>query len=242
MFTPLQGADGEVYAVAQGPLLVGGFAFGGRAATTQKNHPTVGRVANGANVEQEAPGQIVCNGLISLLLREPDYATARSIAAIINLSFPYSAIALNAGTVHVRIPRSQIGNPVGFASELGLLEVNPDVPARVVINERTGTIVAGEQVTLTCVAIASGNLAITTSETPEVSQPLPFSKGKTTVVPRTNVGVSEQNGALNVVPKSVTVAELARALNALGVTPRNLIEIFQALKQAGALHAELVIM
>jgi flagellar P-ring protein FlgI len=242
VLTPLQGADGEVYAVAQGPLLVGGFAFGGKSATSQKNHPTVGRVADGANIEREAPGQIVCNGVVSLLLREPDYHTARSIAKVINDLVPYSAIAINAGTVHIRIPRSRIGNPVAFACELGLLEVSPDVPARVVINERTGTIVAGEQVKLTSVAVASGNLAIVTNEAPEVSQPLPFSRGRTTVVPRSNVGVSEQTGVLNVVEKSVTVAELARALNALGVTPRDLIEIFQALKQAGALHAELVIM
>jgi flagellar P-ring protein precursor FlgI len=123
-----------------------------------------------------------------------------------------------------------------------MLEVEPDVPARVVINERTGTIVAGEQVKISTVAIAHGNLAIVTAEEPQVSQPLPFARGKTTVVPRTELGVTEQNGMLKVVDRSVTVAELARALNALGVTPRDLIAIFQAIKQSGALHAELVIM
>ena len=129
-----------------------------------------------------------------------------------------------------------------FLSEIGLLTVMPDVPARVVINERTGTVVAGENVKIATTAIAQGNLSILTSETPEVSQPNPFGQGKTEVVPRTQISVTEERSRLVVVPKSVTVAELARALNALGVTPRDLISIFQALKQAGALHAELIVM
>ena len=240
--TPLRGADGVDYALAQGPISVGGFSFSGKAASSQKNHPNVGRIAGGAIVEHEARGDIVRNGQMTLLLREADYTTARAITKVINDEFPASAVTLDAGTVQVFVPRNRLANLVGFASELLLLEVTPDAPARVVINERTGTIVAGEQVKIATVNIAHGNLAIVTNEEPQVSQPAPFSKGQTTVVPRTNLGVTEQGGGLKVVTRSVTAAELARALNALGVTPRDLIAIFQALKQAGALHAELIVM
>jgi flagellar P-ring protein FlgI len=247
IMTPLCGADKVDYAVAQGPILVGGFSFGvangsgGSTASAQKNHPTVGRMAGGAIVEQEARGQILCNGQLRLLLREPDYATARAIALAINASFPNSAVTIDAGSVQVFVPKTQINTLVSFVSDIGMLEVTPDVPARVVINERTGTIVAGEQVKIGSVALAHGNLAIVTSNEPIASQPLPFSKGKTVVLPRGQVGVTEQAGAVQLLPRSVTVAELARALNALGATPRDLITIFQMLKQAGALHAELVI-
>jgi flagellar P-ring protein precursor FlgI len=247
IMTPLRGADKVDYAVAQGPVLVGGFSFGvsggstGTVASAQKNHPTVGRLPGGAIVECEARGCILCNGCIRLLLREPDYTTSRAIAKAINGRFPNSAITLDAGTVQVFVPKNLWNNPVGFVSDIGALEVDPDAPARVVINERTGTIVAGEQVKIGSVALAHGNLAIVTSEETVVSQPLPFSKGKTVVVPRGQVGVTEQAGAVQVLPRSITVAELARALNALGATPRDLIVIFQMLKQAGALHAELVI-
>jgi len=242
LLTPLKGADGEVYAVAQGPLSVGGFSFSGRAASAQKNHPTVGRIAGGAIVEREAHGDICFDGQMRLLLRDADYDTAQAITGVINQCFPASAVTVDAGTVQVFVPRCRCTNLVGFASELGLLEVMPDAPARVVINERTGTIVAGENVKIATVNIAHGNLAIVTNEEKQVSQPLPFSKGRTVEVPRTNLGITEQGGGLKVVQGAVTAAELARALNALGVTPRDLIAIFQALKQAGALHAELVIM
>ncbi len=175
-------------------------------------------------------------------MRDPDYVTAKAIARVINDNFPASAVALDAGTVAVHVPASRAANVVGFVSEFGLLEVNPDTPARVVINERTGTIVAGEQVQVATVALSHGNLAIVTTELPEVSQPAPYSRGKTVVVPRTEVSVTETAaGGLHVVNHTVTVSELARARNALGVTPRDLIAIFQALKQSGALHAELVV-
>jgi flagellar P-ring protein FlgI len=247
IMTPLRGADHVDYAVAQGPVLVGGFSFaapsggGAPTATAQKNHPTVGRLAGGASVECEARGEILCNGQLRLLLREPDYATARSIATAINANYPNSAITIDAGSVQVFVPKEDCTNVVSFVSDIGALEVTPDVVARVVLNERTGTIVAGDQVKIGSVALAHGNLAIVTSNDPEVSQPAPFAKGKTVVVPRAKVGVSEQTGPVQVLPRSVTVAELARALNALGATPRDLIVIFQMLKQAGALHAELVI-
>ena len=160
---------------------------------------------------------------------------------MINDRFANSAQVLDAGTVQVMLPKSALANPVAFASEIGLLEIIPDSTARVVINERTGTIVAGEQVKISTVAIAHGNLAIVKSEEPQVSQPNAFSNGKTVVVPRTKVGITEQAGALRVVDRTITVGNLARALNALGVSPRDLISIFQTLKGAGALHADLII-
>ena len=248
ILTPLKGADGVDYAVAQGPVSVGGFLFSvptGSAqplASAQKNHPSVGRIPGGATVEREARGNILCNGQLRLLLRQPDYVTSHNVALVINKRFPGSAFTLDAGSVQVLVPPAFIpSNVVGFVGELGLLEVTTDVPARVVINERTGTIVAGEDVRVSTVAVAHANLAISTALEPVVSQPAPFSGGRTAVVPQPTVGVQEQTGTLKVIERTVTVAELARALNALGVLPRDLIAIFQALKQAGALHAELVV-
>ena len=242
IFTPLRGVDGEVYAVSQGPVSVGGFLFSGQAASVQKNHPTVGRIAGGAIVEREARGEVVCQGQLRLLLKQPDYTTAQAITKVVNARYPGAAVALDAGTVQVAAMGYKSGNLAGFVDEIGGLEVNPDTPARVVINERTGTIVAGEQVKVSTVALAHGNLTILTTEQPRVSQPAPFSEGKTVVTPSTKIGVGEQAGGLSVVPRTVTVAELARALNALGANPRDLISIFQALKNAGALHAEIVVM
>ncbi|HLJ96564.1 MAG TPA: flagellar basal body P-ring protein FlgI [Gemmataceae bacterium] len=248
ILTPLKGADGVDYAVAQGPVSVGGFLFGvpsGSAqplASAQKNHPSVGRIPGGATVEREARGNILCNGQLRLLLRQPDYVTANNIAFVINKRYPDAAITLDAGSVQVIVPPAFLPKDlVWFVGEIGLLEVTTDVEARVVINERTGTIVAGEDVKVSTVAVAHANLAILTTNEPVVSQPAPFSRGTTTVVPRPGVGITEQTGTLKVIEHTVTVAELARALNALGVTPRDLIAILQALKQAGALHAELVV-
>ncbi len=241
LFTPLKGADGVVYAVGQGPLSVGGFTFGGAAASAQKNFVAVARIPGGGLVEHEARGEVMFKGRIHLLLKNPDYATARSIATGINEWAPGRALPLDAGTVEVDVPHEFRAHAVAFLSDLGNLEVLPDSPARVVINERTGTVVAGENVKIATVAIAHGNLAIVTRETPQVSQPNAFSQGRTVVVPRTNIGVTEQAASMYIAPQTVTVADLARALNALGVSPRDLISIFQAIKQAGALQAELVI-
>ncbi len=242
LLTPLRGADGRVYAVAQGPISVGGFSYSGQAATAQKNHPTTGRIPGGASVEREALGYIVAAGRVRILLKNPDFATARAVAAAINQRYAGTAEAIDPGTVVVELPAEFAHAPVAFLSEVTSLQVQPDYPATVVINERTGTIVAGEHVQLSTVAIAHGNLAIVASETPEVAQPAPFSEGQTRVVPRTGLEVAEEGGRLHLVPRSVTVADLARALNALGVTPRDLIAIFQALERAGALHAKLIIM
>jgi flagellar P-ring protein precursor FlgI len=242
LLTPLRGADGVVYAVAQGSLTIGGFSVAGQAMSVQKNQVTIGRVVGGALVEQEARGEVLCQGHVRLLLRNPDDATAVAVSRAVNKLAPGHALALDAGTVQVEVPPPFWPHIVTFLGDLGNLEVVPDMPARVVINERTGTVVAGENVKITTVAIAHGNLAVVARETPVVSQPAPFSKGKTVVVPRTNVGVTEQGARLHIAPESVNVGDLARALNALGVTPRDLISIFQALKQAGALQAELVVM
>jgi flagellar P-ring protein precursor FlgI len=248
ILTPLRGADDVVYAVAQGPLSIGGFQYtvpqgtNTPLASAQKNHPTVGRIPSGAIIEREARGDIVCNGTVRLLLREPDYTTACAIARVINGRFARSAVPLDAGTVQVFVPRDRCTDVVCWAGEVGQLEVTPDVVAKVVINERTGTVVAGKDVQIDTVAVAQGNLAILTSDEPFASQPPPFSGGTTAILPRPRIGVTEQGGALRVLERSATVADLARALNALGVTPRDMIAIFQALKQAGALHAQLVIM
>lgn len=239
LLTPLKGVDGEVYAAAQGPLSVGGFAVAGQAAGVQKNQLNTGRIPNGAMIEKEAPGELTRNGRLQLTLKEADFNTARLIAKAINQWFPGSAEACDPGGVNVALPLDSKKTLSDLIGELGLLEVQPDTPARVVINERTGTVVAGENVTLSPVAVAHGNLFLRVSESPLVSQPNPFARGTTAVVPRTQANAVEERARLLVLPKATSVAEVARALNALGVTPRDLISIFQLLKEAGALHAEL---
>lgn len=242
IFTPLKGSDGQVYATAQGPMSIGGFSVGGAAANLQKNQLNTGRVPNGAMIEKEAPGSFLCRGRMKLLLREPDFNTARLIAKSINEKHPLAAMAMDAGSVELDPGVDLARTPLQFLAEVGLLTVKPDVPARVVINERTGTVVAGENVTISATAIAHGNLFLSTAETPQVSQPNALAGGATAVVPRTQVAATEQRSRLVPIPKATTVAELARALNALGVSSRDLIAIFQALKQSGALQAELVIL
>lgn len=246
LMTPLRGADGATYAVAQGALVLGGFGARGQAAVVQKNQLNVARIPNGAQVEKEALGNCFVQGKTKLLLKDADLNTARLIAKAINDRFPGSATPLDGGAVGVCVPPSHAANPIAFLSEIGLSEVTPDTVARIVINERTGTIVAGENVTIGTAAVSHGNLFIVAVETPIVSQPqapvIGDAAGNTVVVPRTQIDAVEQHRRLNVVPKSTTVAEVARALNALGVTPRDLISIFQALKRVGALHAEIIVM
>jgi flagellar P-ring protein FlgI len=239
LMTTLKAVDGEVYAVAQGPLSVGGFAVAGQAAGIQKNQLNTGRIPEGAMVEKEAPGELTRNGKVQFALKKPDFNTARLIAKAINARFPGSAEACDPGGVNVALPLDSKKSLSDLIGEIGLLEVQPDMVARVIINERTGTVVAGENVTLSPVAVAHGNLFLRVSETPQVSQPAPFGGGGTAVVPRTNVGAVEERARMIVLPKATSVADVARALNALGVTPRDLISIFQLLKEAGALHAEL---
>lgn len=239
LMTPLRGADGQVYAVAQGPISIGGFAVEGLAARVQKNQLNTGRIPDGAMIEKEAPGDMTRNGRIELLLKDADYNTARLIAKAINFRFPNAAAATDAGRVVVCPPLDQKKSVVEIIAEIGVLEVRPDTSARVIINERTGTIVAGENVTIGTVAVTHGNLFISTTESPFAVQPNPFGGGATAVLPRTQTTALEQQARMVVIPKSTTVADLARGMNALGVSPQDTIAIFQMIKEAGALNAEL---
>lgn len=243
--TPLLGADGKVYAVAQGPLSIGGFSAGvggGGGATVQKNHPTTGQIVNGALVEREIPATIVRNDFIELLLREPDFTSAARLSEAINEKFVDSAEALDSTTVRVKLPAGMEASPVEFIARLEAIEVTPDIPARIIINERTGTIVATSRIKISSCAVSHGNLTISIASTLDVSQPNPFSQtGDTTTTPRTDTKVNEAKAALIALPELPTVEKVAAALNALGVTPRDMMAIFQAMKQAGALQAELII-
>jgi flagellar P-ring protein precursor FlgI len=244
--TPLLGADGKVYAVAQGPLSIGGIfggTGGGGGASVQKNHPTVGQIINGATVEKEIPASVVSNGhVMELLLREPDFTSASRLAAAVNEKYPNSSQAIDSTTVRVEIPENLDGTAVDFISQVESLEVNADIPARVVINERTGTIVATSRIRIASCAVSHGNVTINIASTLDVSQPNAFSKGGSTVVtPRTQTDVTEERGSLVPLPEMPTIEKVASALNALGVTPRDMMSMFQAMKQAGALQAELII-
>lgn len=238
--TKMTAVDGQVYALAGGSISTNGGSFGGEAGTVTKNHPTTGRIANGAIVEAEVPTSIFRDGEFLLLLRNPEYETATRIAAAINERFPHSAMVDGPASVRVRLQSQQFGDEFRFVAACRKLLVRPDSLARVVINERTGTIVIGGHVRLTGAAIAHGNIIVSTNEQPMVSQPQAFSGGQTVVVPRTEVGVTEEGGRINVVNDAVTVSDLAASLNSLGVTPRDLSSIFQMLKASGDLHAELV--
>jgi flagellar P-ring protein FlgI len=245
LMTTLLGADQEVYAVAQGQISVGGFSASGESSSISKNHPTVGRIPTGATVEKEELADFVEDGILTLHLRNPDFTTADRLAKAINTVYRDSSHAADAGTVRVQIPKTLARSDLaGFIDRIGAMNVEVDTPAVVVINARTGTIVVGEHVGISTVAIAHGNLSIVTEEKDFVSQPVaPFTNQATSErVHRTDLSVSEGAGSLAVVRRQVSVAELARALNALGLTPRDLISIFNALKEAGALQAELKIM
>jgi flagellar P-ring protein FlgI len=240
--TPLLGADNKVYAVAQGPLSIGGFVAGGGGASVTKNHPTAAQIVNGAIVEREIPTSIVHDDTIELLLREPSFTTASRLSAVINDSFTNSAHALDSTSVRVRIPEGANAFPVDFIARLQSLEVMPDTPARIIINERTGTIVATSSIRISSCAVSQGNITINVATTLDVSQPGPFSKtGQTVVTPRTTTEVTENKAALVAFPELPTVEKVASALNALGATPRDMMAIFEAMKQAGALQAELII-
>jgi flagellar P-ring protein FlgI len=243
--TPLMGADGAFYAVAQGALSIGGFVAGqggGGGATVQKNHPTVGQISGGALVEKEIPTQIVHNNQIDLLLREPDFTSAARMSAAINAMFPDSSMALDPTTVRVKMPAGLDHAAVDFIARLEAIEVTPDVAARIIINERTGTIVATSRIKISSCAVSHGELTITVASSLDVSQPNPLSQtGKTAVVPRTDTKATEAKTKMIPLPEMPSVEKVATALNAIGVTPRDMMAIFQAMKQAGALQAELIL-
>lgn len=243
IMTPLKGADSQVYAVAQGSVLTNSFAFGGQGATAQKNHPTAGRVPNGALVERELPNNLTGKSILRLNLNVSDFTTASRIAAVINDKFQSAvAVCKDPGSVALTIPEAYSSRTVEFVAAMETLEVKPDVQAKVVLNERTGTIVMGESVRISTVAVTHGSLSLVIKETPQVSQPAPLSKtGETKVVPRTDLKVEEENRRLMVMQEGVSIGDVVRALNLLGVTPRDLISILQAVKAAGALQADLLI-
>jgi flagellar P-ring protein FlgI len=241
---PLIGADGKVYAVAQGAIAVGGFiggASGPGGATVQKNHPTVGMIAGGALVEKEIETRMVRDNHLDLFLREPDFTSAARLAMAINDTFTNAAKAMDSTMIRVAIPEGIEDFPVDFIARLESIEVNPDVPARVIINERTGTIVATSRIRIASCAVSHGDLTINVASTLDVSQPRPFSNtGSTAVTPRTDTKVSENKGSLIPLGDMPTIEKLAAGLNSLGVSPRDMMAIFQAMKQAGALQAELI--
>jgi len=245
LVTPMVGADGEVYAVAQGQLAIGGFKAEGKAASVTKNVPTSGRIANGAIVEREIKFDMRALTRVRLSLRNPDLTTARRVSNVINrfLKEPAATIS-DPGTVILEVPKQYPGTVVGLLTDIEQLRVEPDQLARVVIDEQNGVIVIGENVRISTVAIAQGNLTIKVTETPQVSQPNAFAAtGTTQTVDRTNIEVDEGSGAkLAMVPAGVSLQELVNGLNALGVGPRDMISILQTIKAAGAMQAEIEVL
>lgn len=243
LMTPLKGADNRVYAVAQGSVMVGALAFGGKAAKVQTNHPTVGRIPAGALVERQL-SPVLPEGIeLVYQLQEADFTTVSRMSAVVNDKFGAgTAVPLDGSSVKIVVPPSYQAEKIGFIAELEGLELQPDVRARIVMNEKTGTIVMGEDVRISTIAVSQGNLSLVIEESAAVSQPNPLAKGETVTVPQTSIRVSEEESELVLLAKGVSIGEVARALNAIGATPRDLIAIFQAIKAAGALHAELVVL
>ena len=243
LLTPLQAADGKVYAVAQGPVSLGGFRVdaGGAGDKVQKNHPTVGRVPNGATIEREVPTTVVENQTLAIVLNNPDFTTAGRLAEVVSRTLGNGrARAEDAATVRVTLEPGQ--DLIGLIATLEHLRLTPDRVAKVVVNERTGTIIMGSDVRISTVAIAHGNLTVHIKTDLQVSQPMPFSRGgNTAVVPQRDIRVQEDTRNLALVQDGASIGDLVQALNALGVTSRDLIAILQAIKQAGALQAELEI-
>lgn len=244
LFTTLLGADNEIYATAQGQISVGGFSAQGQGASITRGVPTTARIASGAVVEREIGFKLASMNTLRLALRNPDFTTARRIAVAINdLMGTPVAEPVDPSTVRLTIPRNFNGNIVDLITDIEQLAVDVDLPAKVVIDDASGTIVMGQDVRVSMVAVAQGNLTVTVSERPEVSQPGPFSNGQTAVVPRTSISVDDQSkNKIAIIRNSVSLRELVDGLNALGVGPRDLITILQAIKSSGALQAEIEVM
>lgn len=245
LVTPLMGADGEVYAVSQGTVAVGGFSAEGNAATITRGVPTVGRISNGALVEREIAYAINTKKSLRLALRNPDFTTSRRIAEAINAFIgKQAAEALDPSTIQFTLPAGSKKNIVGLLTDIEQLRIEPDQPAKVVIDEKSGIIVMGRNVRVSTVAIAQGNLTVTVTETPQVSQAKPLAnRGRTVVVQRTQVAVDdEKENKLAVIRNGIDLQQLVNALNALGIGPRDMISILQAIKAAGALQAEIEVL
>jgi flagellar P-ring protein FlgI len=242
LVTPLMGADGEAYAVAQGTVQTGSISAGGASGSSvSKGVPTAGRIAGGAIVERELGFQLASMGQMRMTLRNPDFTTSRRIAEAVNRQFPGTAHAQNPTIVAVRPPAGH--DMTAFLAQIENLQVQPDNAARVVIDEVSGVIVMGEAVRVSTVAIAQGNLTIRVQEFPDVAQPAPFSQGQTVVVPQSAVDVEEEKGKqFLTVRNGASLSDLVAGLNALGVTPRDMISILQTIKAAGALQADIEVM
>ena len=261
LMTPLRGADGNIYAVAQGPIVLGGYSAGGSGASASKNHASVGRIANGAMVERALSFDFEKNRSVTINLMQPDFTTARRLAEVLGRVSSHAEVHLvDSCSVQVNLKDGFSGSLTELVSVIENLDVPVDAQAVVVLNEKTGTVVMGENVRISTVAIAHGNLSIQIKEESMVSQPAAFAPapskgsapykdrdsgtivapgGQTVVTQDTTIGVSEENRQLVVVPRGVTIQEVVQALNAIGVTPRDLITILQTIKAAGALQAEL---
>jgi len=241
LVTPLAGADGGVYALAQGPVSIGGFTASGAAASVTRGVPTAGRIANGAIVEREVGFSLAAQTQLRLSLHNPDLTTATRIAGAINAYLGNAVAAVDdPATVHIQVPTTYHGGVVGLLTDVQQLKVDPDEPARVVIDEQSGIIVMGADVRISTIAIAQGNLTIKVTETPQASQPGPFSNGTTQVLPRTDIQIDDGKGnKMAVLNEGVSLQKLVDGLNALGVGPRDIISILQAIKAEGALQADI---
>ncbi|MFT6103720.1 MAG: flagellar P-ring protein precursor FlgI [Paracoccaceae bacterium] len=243
VMTPLTAADGQIYAVSQGTILAGGAVVEGDAGSVTQGVPTSGAIPAGARVEQEVDFDFTALTSIRLALRTPDFTTAGRIERVINASFGRNvARMLDAGTVRLDIGATRIGSPAHVLGRVENLTVEPQRRARVVVDQRSGTIVMGEDVRISRVAVSQGNLTLRIEEAPLAIQPNPFSDGETVVVPRTAVRLEEEPGiALAEVSSSTSLSDLVAGLNALGVSPRDMIDILKSIKAAGALHAEFIV-
>jgi flagellar P-ring protein FlgI len=241
VLTPLKGIDGQVYAVAQGSISIGGISAGSSGSSVEMNHPTVGRMPNGANVERAVPTELAANNQLIMVLRNEDFSTASRLNKVINAKFGSgTAKALDGRNIEVTLPAKYSDNRVGFIAELESLSLTPDKIAKIIINERTGTIVMGSEVRIASVAISQGGVTVRVGTEYDVIQPAPLSpKGETVVVPNTTVDVKERKPESVILPDGATVDEVVRGLRTVGVSARDIISILQAIKSAGAMNAEL---
>ena len=240
ILTSLKGLDGQVYAVAQGSISIGGISAGNSGNSVEINHPTVGRMPNGANVERAVPTELAANNQLTMVLRNEDFSTAARLNDVINVKFgPGTARALDGRNIDVIVPDSYSSNRVRFIAELESLTLRPDKIAKIIINERTGTIVMGSEVKIASVAISQGGVTVKVGTEYDVSQPNPLSPGRTFVIPNTSIDIKEKKPESVILPDGATVDEVVRGLRSVGVSARDIISILQAIKSAGAMNAEL---
>jgi len=243
LMTPLLGNDGQIYAVAQGPVAIGGFSVEGGGSSISQNHPTTATLIGGALVEREVAYSMVGQEEFELALHRPDFTTAQRAATRLNDEFGEPvAVARDSGTLDLTLPAAYAKDAVGFMARVESVEIAPDKAARIILNERTGTIVMGDTVRVSTVAVAHGNLTVVVNKINEVSQPAPFSEGETTRVQNFDLETNQDESQLSVIEETVTIGDLVRALNAMGTTPTDLISILQAIKASGALTADVEMM